>query len=127
MSKPIIEPPEWIKEAAQKIVYGHEFMNVPAVIAIIEAEYAKVEAGWLDIESAPKNQKLIVGYFNRSGKWRSVMASYYAEGTLGSETSDSGWAEEGWYEECESQETIWPIEQEPTYWRPLHVAPPKES
>ena len=78
---------------------------------------------WQPIETAPKNRKLIVGYRNRLGNWRSVMACYYLPDTLESDTNESGWAEEGWYEETEAYEYLQPCDEEPTYWRPLPPPP----
>lgn len=95
------------------------------IVTAIAALVRRASAGqaWRPIDSAPKNQKVIVGYFNRLGKWRTVMASYYAEGTLDCETNESGYAHEGWYEECETQETLWPTDESPTLWQPLPAAP----
>ncbi len=78
---------------------------------------------WQPIEQAPKNRKLIVGYWNPLGNWRSVMGCYYANGTLESDVTDSGWAEEGWYEETEAYEYLMPMEQEPVLFQPLPDPP----
>ena len=84
--------------------------------------------GWRDISSAPKNRKVIVGYFNELGKWRSVMATYYTEGTLESPDCDEeGFAPEGWYEESETHDEILPLYHRPTKWMPLPAAPEKEK
>lgn len=82
-----------------------------------------VTAEWQAIEAAPKNRKLIVGYFNPLSKWRSVMGCYYTEGTLESDTDDSGFAPEGWYENTETYEYLMPLEQEPSHWMPLPEPP----
>ncbi len=80
---------------------------------------------WLPIdENTPKQTKLVVAYRNSLGKWRRVFATYYAAETLESEMTDSGWSEPGWYEECESAETIYPVEHEPALWQ-YPPAPPK--
>lgn len=78
---------------------------------------------WQDIATAPKGRKLIAGYTNRAGKWRTVMACYYKPETLESELEESGWAEEGWYEESETHEEIMPCDCEPTHWMPLPPPP----
>lgn len=79
--------------------------------------------GWQPIETAPKNRKLIVGYRNRLGNWRTVMACYYLPETLESDSSESGWAEEGWYEESEAYEELSPCDEEPAHWQPLPPGP----
>lgn len=81
---------------------------------------------WLPIETAPRALKLIAGYRNALGKWRSVMGRYYPEGTLESDTDESGFAPEGWYEETESYEYLMPMGVNPTHWLPL-PGPPKEN
>lgn len=78
---------------------------------------------WQPIETAPKNRKLIVGYFNRLGNWRSVMGCYFTEGVLESDTDESGFAPEGWYEDTEAYEYLMPMDHEPTRWMPLPASP----
>lgn len=85
-----------------------------------------VEAGapkWLPIESAPKGRTLLIGYFNRAGKWRSVRGHYYAAETLESELDESGWAPEGWYEKPDNAEEINFTDMEPTHWQFLPSPP----
>lgn len=81
---------------------------------------------WQPIETAPEGGKIIAGYFNHGGKWRSFMARYYKAGTLESlnwfdESDESGYAPAGWYEESETHEELLPIS--PTHWQPLPAAP----
>lgn len=81
--------------------------------------------GWRTIETAPKGKKVVAGYRNRLGNWRSIMARYYLPNSLDNHDIDSEdeYAPEGWYEESETHETILPTEHQPTHWRPLPVAP----
>lgn len=83
---------------------------------------------WQLIEAAPKNRKVLIGYANSLGNWRTVVARYYPPETLELgddqyELSEDGFAPEGWYEECESQENIYPVGGEPTHWMPLPAPP----
>jgi hypothetical protein len=52
-----------------------------------------------------------------------MRAQYYLPETLESDESESGWADEGWYEESEAYEYLMPLEGEPTHWMPLPPAP----
>jgi hypothetical protein len=81
-------------------------------------------AEWQTIESAPKKRKVIAGYWNDHGKWRTITARYYVANSLDDYTGDeeSGYAPEGWYEEYESNEEIYPCRQ-PTHWMPLPTPP----
>lgn len=87
---------------------------------------------WQPIETAPKNQKVLVFFRNSLGKGRTLLATYYAEGSL--EWSDDAWqrdeadqgayAPEDWYEETETHEMLMPIVETLTHWMPL-PEPPK--
>lgn len=90
---------------------------------------APAESGWQPIETAPKGCNVLVGYWNRLGKWRTVKACYYPPQTLElhedhdlDEDSD-GYAPEGWYEETETHEVTLPLECDPARWMPLPAAP----
>ncbi len=82
----------------------------------------------MPIESAPKGRKVLAGYTNSAGKWRTVTARYYPPQTLeldgdDLDMDDDGYAPEGWYEESESQGNILPTDMPPTHWMPLPAAP----
>lgn len=82
---------------------------------------------WDAIASAPQGQKIIAGYFNELSNWRSVMACYYLPRTLEWNCEydggdEDGYAPEGWYEEIENSETIFPM-RDPTHWMPLPLPP----
>ena len=84
---------------------------------------------WQPIKTAPKGKKLIVGYLNRGGNWRSVMACYYLPQTLEAAddchyaVDEQGYAPEGWYEESETHESILPTDEPPTHWMPSPTPP----
>ncbi len=78
---------------------------------------------WMPIETAPKDKKLIVGYWNELGKWRTVMAHYWLANTLESDHTESGYADEGWYEATEAYDELAPCDCEPTLWQPLPTPP----
>lgn len=83
---------------------------------------------WQTIESAPKGPKIIGGYYNSLGKWRSIMARYYSAGTLeageGCEEDETGMAPEGWYEETETHsEGLLIVDCPLTHWMPCPGAP----
>ena len=85
-------------------------------------------SGWKPIESAPQGVKVLAGYWNRAGKWRTVTARYYLPQTLElyddrEDPEGDGYAPEGWYEECETQDDIKPIEEPPILWQYLPAAP----
>lgn len=81
---------------------------------------------WRPISSAPKGTKVIAGYHNSLGHWRTITARYYLPGTLDCETEEAdadGYAPEGWYEESESHETLLLSDEPPTHWMPLPGPP----
>ena len=96
-----------------------------ALLSAIDALLARNE--WQPIETAPKDRKLIAGYPNALGKWRTVTACYYSAGTLQQDyDSEDEYAPEGWYEESDSHETLLRTSEEPTHWMPL-PAPPRSE
>lgn len=96
---------------------------------VIDAHLAKGAQEWQPIETAPKGKKVIAGYVNALGNWRSVMATYYTPGTLeladdsDIDYDDDDYVSEGWYEECETADSLRLTEEHPTHWMPLTAAP----
>ena len=90
--------------------------------AIAEAEKQEPVA-WQPIETAPKGKIVLMHYKNRLGNGRTMRARYYLPETLDSDTTESGWADEGWYEESEAYEYLMPLDGEPTHWMQLPSAP----
>ena len=87
---------------------------------------------WQPVDAdTPKGRKLLGGYWNEAGNWRTITMRYYLPGTLDSSEwneSEDGYAEEGWYEEYEAaSEQIFPTECPPTHWMPLPAPPSKGS
>jgi hypothetical protein len=102
--------------------------NTPQDKAIetLRARLAQPEpapVAWQPIDTAPKGKIVLVHYKNRLGNGRTMRARYYLPETLESDESESGWADEGWYEESEAYEYLMPLEGEPTHWMPLPPAP----
>ena len=86
---------------------------------------------WKPIETAPKGKKILAAYKNQLGNWRRIIARYYLPGTLEAGDDDesadeNGYAQEGWYEETESHDTILRCDCEPTHWQELPTHPKEE-
>lgn len=118
---------DWTLDGIADSVLKNDDISVSlteAILALIERLRRTAPAGevWRPIETAPRGVKVLAGYFNALGKWRTVMASYYEPNTLESHDEGSGFAAEGWYEESETHDDILPID-EPTLWQPLPAPP----
>ena len=99
-----------------------------AQAALPAAEAAgMVVQGWQDIASAPKNRKILAGYHNSLGNWRTVTACYHTQLPWHDEhdwvETDGEYAPADWYEESETHECIRVLEHAPTYWQPLPTPP----
>ena len=78
---------------------------------------------WQPISTAPELRIVLVYYKNTLGKGRTIRACYYPLETLESDTTESGWADGGWYEESEAYEYLMPLEYDPTHWMFLPLPP----
>lgn len=100
----------------------------PQEAAISEAHAQGVREAapkWLPIESAPKDGRtLLLGYYNSSGKWRTMRGQWFSQDMIDEEWEEPEYASEGWYETCvenDDMPTCWWTE--PTHWMPLTAAP----
>lgn len=133
---PIPEPKGTARERARDLAkrirraratYRLDDATDDLALALTEAEQRGREAerkeisGWQTMDTAPKGRKVIVGYYNTAGRWRSVMACYYEAGVL--EREDEVASIEGWYEEAEAYDDLHLTDRVPIYWRPLPEPP----
>lgn len=85
-----------------------------------------VPDGWLPIESAPKRTRVIVGYRNSQGKWRTAMATYFTADDIAEWENDDcapGWYERSYAHEAEN-EYVYALEAEPLCWQSRPPEPP---
>jgi hypothetical protein len=81
---------------------------------------------WQQIETAPKNKTILLGFFNYLGNWRSVHGAWLDE--LYDEFEEIREGVEGWYETSVTADDIpnvWSII--PTHWMPLPTPPEKKE
>jgi len=110
----------WEKYAAE-FTDGSESMRKRDFLAAL-AEYGQARE-WQPIETAPRGKTVLVHYKNKLGNGRTMRGCYYLPETLESDTEESGWADEGWYEQSEAYEYLMPLDGDPTHWMPLPAAP----
>lgn len=113
----------WQGSYADRDIIGDALDVFSAVMAEQPAEQEPVAQRWQPIETAPKGRIVLVYYKNSLGNGRTMRARYYLPETLDSDTTESGWADEGWYEESEAYEYLMPLEHDPTHWMPLPAGP----
>ncbi len=84
-----------------------------------------VQPGWRDIESAPKDGRVVLlGKFNSHNKWRTMRGQWFSADAIAETWEDPDDAPEGWHEtsvEAEDMPNVWYTE--PTHWMPLPPAP----
>jgi hypothetical protein len=99
--------------------------------AVVSSEKVNQPAEWSPIETAPKGRKIICGFRNEAGKWRTVMGQYIRAFTMEMEDDwgdvrddDDGcfYVPEGWYEDVYSAEMAGES-IDPTHWMPLPTPP----
>ena len=82
---------------------------------------------WQTIESAPMTgRKVILFYFNRNSKPRTVMARWLTDEQAAESDSDGVGLEGGWYECIDNWDDYTEVaihEGEPTHWMPLPAPP----
>lgn len=85
---------------------------------------------WQPIETAPKQRKVLVGFRNELGNWRTALATYYPESTLDADEAPDNYGDDypqfapaGWYEDAYEREDVIPLSIEPTHWMPLPKEP----
>lgn len=81
---------------------------------------------WQPIETAPKRTRVIVGYRNSQGKWRTAMATYFTADDIAEWENDDcapGWYERSYAHEAEN-EYVYALEAEPLCWQPRPPEPP---
>lgn len=84
-----------------------------------------LQPAWRDIESAPKDGRVVLlGKFNSHNKWRTMRGQWFSADAIAETWEDPDDAPEGWYEtsvEAEDMPNVWYTE--PTHWMPLPPAP----
>lgn len=92
----------------------------------LAARLSGMAAGWQPIETAPKRTRVIVGYHNSQGKWRTAMATYFTEDDIADWENDDcspGWYERSYAHEAEN-EYVYALEAGPRCWQSLPPEPP---
>lgn len=90
-----------------------------------DAIESALQPGWRDVESAPKDGRVVLlGKFNSHNKWRTMRGQWFSADAIAETWEDPDDAPEGWYEtsvEAEDMPNVWYTE--PTHWMPLPPAP----
>lgn len=83
---------------------------------------------WQLIATAPKGGRtLLLGYYNRAGKWRTVRGQWMSEAYIAENWEDLEDGKPGWFEtsvEADDPPNCWAID--PTHWMPIPAAPTQD-
>lgn len=129
------------------VLQGVNLADSEDVFTIMCAARAHLEhlkyGGRQPIGTAPKNQSVLVGYWNRNGKWRTVKATYIGKRTVEADSDDFDFGEycvdennyyfpEGWHEDLEESADemdygYYKMRNRPLYWMPLPKPPGKND
>jgi hypothetical protein len=82
---------------------------------------------WQPIETAPKNQTILLGRFNTHGKWRTFRGRWVEQDEIDNEWEDGEMFSEGWYETSVHAEEPNCWKCRPKHWMPLPAAPVAEN
>lgn len=85
------------------------------------------QSQWQPIETAPKNQNILLGLFNNHNKWRTMRGSWFSKEEIDEYWENPEDFEAGWYEvsvEADDTPNCWPTA--PSHWMPLPEPPTKE-
>lgn len=83
---------------------------------------------WKLIATAPEDGRtLLLGYYNRAGKWRTVRGQWMSEAYIAENWEDPEDSKPGWFEtsvEADDPPNCWAID--PTHWMPIPSAPTQD-
>lgn len=115
-------------EGRKYIQYTMPLELIPVGTRFYAAPQPAVAAGWMPIETAPKNGRtLLLGWFNSHKKWRTTRGEWLSQDHIDEYAEDPDCMDPGWHETTVEDDDgkCWPIE--PTHWMPLPPAPSTEG
>lgn len=86
---------------------------------------AQAVPAWQPISEAPQTGRpLLLGYWNKRGKWRTVRGEYFSAERIADEWEEPDDVEPGWFEVPENADDVTPCYRiEPSHFQPLPAAP----